>query len=37
MHNGFSCYMKDEDEIMILHFIAPGRIKKVFQIMEKIK
>jgi len=37
MHNGFSCYMKDEDDVMILYFIAPDCIKKVFKIMEKIK
>jgi hypothetical protein len=35
MHNGFNCYMKSEDDIMMLHFIAPGHIKKVFQILKK--
>jgi len=37
MYNGFNCYMKSEDDIMILHFIAPGHIKKVFCILEKEK
>ena len=35
MYNGFNCYMKSEDDIMMLHFIAPGHIKKVFQILKK--
>lgn len=37
MYNGFNCYMKSEDDIMMLHFIAPGHIKKVFRILEKEK
>lgn len=35
MHNEFNCYMKSEDDIMMLYFIAPGHIKKVFRILKK--
>ena len=35
LYDGFQFYVKDFDDIMMLHLVAPGKIVKVIKLMEK--
>lgn len=37
LYEGYNFGMKNEDDIMMLHFVAPGHIKKVYKIIQKEK